>query len=731
MQDPRLVATGSSYAYAYTYDLMGRKTRMAYPPDAGGALRSEWFAYDTAGNPLTYTNRAGAVQTFTYDGRNRHTTSTWSDGTTAPTIAYDPASRVTQISNAHAVINNTYFNDNKPKTQEEWATAAPSYHRTVTYAYDADGNRGNIIYPSGKNYSYGYNGRNDLWYVLDNLTGIYQAAYVYDVNGNVTTRYVGNNWIITDASQRNPLNQIKHLEHRFAAASAAPTTRTFDYTYNSMGSRISIRRDGGAVENYGYDLSQEVTAGIENGGAASYGYDANGNRTALNGGGVYATNGLNQQTTFHGQLVGHDSKGNVSSYGSAASYVYDAQNRLTSVTSNGITSTFKHDGLNRKISQTIAGVTTYNVWDGWNLIEERNTSNTLLNTYLYGAGEVIERITGTTNRFYFQDGLGSTSHFSEEGGTLLESYQYGTFGQQTVYAPNGTVRTGGTAYDIRHLFTGQLWMPQAGLYDYRNRAYSPTLTRFLQPDPIGFAGGDANLYRYCGNNPVNWSDPTGTTVRFSGDRAAINSAINYLSGSPTFSSIYSGLHSSSRVYTITTNYSFPNGSFGPLVGSGGVIVWNPSLGLWVTSAQGIQSAAMVLAHELAGHAHNWDTNPGKYEGDSDTDAGVYDNMEEYYAGQTETEIAEELGEPTRQDHRGQIVFMTSPTEFVTFSASYTRYYLMGEAQFGAGWGTGSGLNPGSFGGASADAVAAAGLYLSFMGGGQPGEGFHPVPLHLR
>ena len=507
MQDPRLVATNSIYAYTYTYDLMGRRTRLAYPADSGGTLRSEWFAYDTAGNLQSYTNRAGAVQTFTYDGRNRNTTSTWSDGTTAPTTTYDPASRITQISNAHAVINNTYFDDNNLKTQEEWATAAPSYHRTVTYAYDSDGNRGNIIYPSGKNYSYGYYGRNDLWYVLDNLTGIYQGVYIYDVNGNVTTRYVGNSWIITDASQRNPMNQIKHLEHRFAG-----TTRTFDYSYNSMGSRTSIQRDAGGAESYGYDLAQEVTSGIENGSAATYGYDANGNRTTLNGGGSYATNSLNQQTTFNGQTVGHSPNGNVSNFATASSIVYDAQNRLTSVTNNGITSTFKYDGLNRKISQTIAGVTTYNVWDGWNLIEERNSSNTLLNTYLYGAGEIIERITGTTNRFYFQDGLGSTSHFSEEVGTLLESYKYGTFGQQTVYDPAGAVRPGGSVYDIRHLYTGQLWMPQAGLYDYRNRVYSTGLTRFLQPDPIGFAGDPTNLYRYCGNNAVNWSDPSGLVV---------------------------------------------------------------------------------------------------------------------------------------------------------------------------------------------------------------------------
>jgi hypothetical protein len=35
------------------------------------------------------------------------------------------------------------------------------------------------------------------------------------------------------------------------------------------------------------------------------------------------------------------------------------------------------------------------------------------------------------------------------------------------------------------------------------------LGRFLQPDPIGFAGGDANLFRYCGGDPVNFIDPFG------------------------------------------------------------------------------------------------------------------------------------------------------------------------------------------------------------------------------
>ena len=39
--------------------------------------------------------------------------------------------------------------------------------------------------------------------------------------------------------------------------------------------------------------------------------------------------------------------------------------------------------------------------------------------------------------------------------------------------------------------------------------YQPELGRFLQPDPKHFAAGDYNLYRYCHNDPVNRSDPTG------------------------------------------------------------------------------------------------------------------------------------------------------------------------------------------------------------------------------
>ena len=48
-----------------------------------------------------------------------------------------------------------------------------------------------------------------------------------------------------------------------------------------------------------------------------------------------------------------------------------------------------------------------------------------------------------------------------------------------------------------------------GLQYLRQRWYDPKTRQFISPDPLGFAGGDANLFRYAGNNPVNRNDPGG------------------------------------------------------------------------------------------------------------------------------------------------------------------------------------------------------------------------------
>jgi RHS repeat-associated protein len=59
-------------------------------------------------------------------------------------------------------------------------------------------------------------------------------------------------------------------------------------------------------------------------------------------------------------------------------------------------------------------------------------------------------------------------------------------------------------------YTGREFEPATGVQYNRGRFYAPFTGKFLSPDPIGFSGGDPNLYRYVRNNPQSYTDPLGT-----------------------------------------------------------------------------------------------------------------------------------------------------------------------------------------------------------------------------
>ncbi len=58
-------------------------------------------------------------------------------------------------------------------------------------------------------------------------------------------------------------------------------------------------------------------------------------------------------------------------------------------------------------------------------------------------------------------------------------------------------------------FAGGLYDSDTGLIRFGYRDYDPETGRWTSKDPIGFDGGDADMYGYCGWDPVNWVDAEG------------------------------------------------------------------------------------------------------------------------------------------------------------------------------------------------------------------------------
>ena len=97
-----------------------------------------------------------------------------------------------------------------------------------------------------------------------------------------------------------------------------------------------------------------------------------------------------------------------------------------------------------------------------------------------------------------RDGLNSTVMAVDENATVIDTFAYEPFGETTA-SDNS---------DYPFLYTGRTQVDD-DLFYYRARFYDPKAGRFISEDPIGFGGGDVNLYRYVGNNATNFGDPTG------------------------------------------------------------------------------------------------------------------------------------------------------------------------------------------------------------------------------
>jgi RHS repeat-associated protein len=113
--------------------------------------------------------------------------------------------------------------------------------------------------------------------------------------------------------------------------------------------------------------------------------------------------------------------------------------------------------------------------------------------------------------------LGSIRNIVDSSGEMRLHRQFDAFGNivaEIRYNETGTpLAPGSFEHETLEIaFSGRPYDSATGLQNNLNRWYDPRLGRWMSEDPIGYAGGDANLYRYVGNRPTDWRDPLGLVV---------------------------------------------------------------------------------------------------------------------------------------------------------------------------------------------------------------------------
>ena len=304
------------------------------------------------------------------------------------------------------------------------------------------------------------------------------------------------------------------------------------------------------LKQYQYDQDKNLTGLFVQSGNAilannRYLYDGNGNRThkqQLGGETLYHYDPLNQlqkvQYPGYTEELFYDKAGNRTrrvTPGTEELYQYDPRNRLTAYTKNGATTLFRYDHAGNLLSddkarysydafnrttqvETFDGHVQVNRYDAEGLRHEMEENGSLVKfifnpdreviaeqnslgiTRYIRSSELIARNTDAARTYYHyvSDEMGSTTHIVDEDGIVFNHYTYDAWGNLTAQEE---------AVPNRFKFTGQQLDPVTQQYYLRARFYNPVIARFTQED--SYRGDGLNLYAYCQNNPIFYSDPSG------------------------------------------------------------------------------------------------------------------------------------------------------------------------------------------------------------------------------
>lgn len=268
---------------------------------------------------------------------------------------------------------------------------------------------------------------------------------------------------------------------------------------------------------YTYDVRGRLVEAISGDRISTYTYDANNNLTRRTIDAVEATGEVNDQdqlVEFAGERFVTNAMGQteviIHGVGRQTQLTYDVSGNLTRAITPDHRVDYLVDAADRRVGRRVDdGEWQYFLWFGDVLVAEVDADGAVTRRYFYGTRKTtpdamieIDPQTGDEAAYaVIHDHRGSVRLVVDmQSDEIVQRIDYDAFGRVLRDTQPGLQPFG---------FTGGLYDPLTGLTRMDARDYYAQAHRWTAKDPIGFAGGDANLYAYVGNDPINFVDPSG------------------------------------------------------------------------------------------------------------------------------------------------------------------------------------------------------------------------------